>query len=98
MWDQRDELDLTAEQQRVLMLTHRGFVRGGAALEGAADMRMQEIKGRLATLGTEFTQNLLADERDWFMELSEDDLEGLPEFVVKAARAAGRKRARTARL
>ncbi|WP_027236410.1 M3 family metallopeptidase [Leisingera caerulea] len=92
VWDQREELDLTAEQQRVLMLTHRGFVRGGAALEGAADTRMQEIKGRLATLGTQFTQNLLADERDWFMELSEDDLEGLPEFVVKAARAAGEEK------
>lgn len=92
VWDQRDELDLTDEQQRVLMLTHRGFVRGGAALEGEADQRMQEIKGRLATLGTQFTQNLLADERDWFMELSEDDLEGLPEFVVKAARAAGEEK------
>ncbi len=89
VWDQRAELDLTDEQQRVLMLTHRGFVRGGAALEGDADTRMQEIKGRLATLGTQFTQNLLADEREWYMELSEDDLEGLPEFVVKAARAAG---------
>ncbi|WP_027245610.1 M3 family metallopeptidase [Leisingera daeponensis] len=92
VWDQREDLDLTEEQQRVLMLTHRGFVRGGAALEGAADTRMQEIKGRLATLGTQFTQNLLADERDWFMELSEDDLEGLPEFVVKAARAAGEEK------
>ncbi|QDI74716.1 MULTISPECIES: M3 family metallopeptidase [Leisingera] len=92
VWDQREELDLTEEQQRVLMLTHRGFVRGGAALEGAADTRMQEIKGRLATLGTQFTQNLLADERDWFMELSEDDLEGLPEFVVKAARTAGEEK------
>jgi peptidyl-dipeptidase Dcp len=89
VWEQRDTLDLTAEQQRVLMLTHRGFVRGGAALEGAQDSRMQEIKGRLATLGTQFTQNLLADERSWFMELAEEDLEGLPAFVVSAARAAG---------
>ncbi|MCB4456061.1 M3 family metallopeptidase [Leisingera sp. McT4-56] len=92
VWDQREQLDLTAEQQRVLMLTHRGFVRGGAALEGDADTRMQEIKGRLATLGTQFTQNLLADERKWFMELSEEDLEGLPDFVVKAARAAGEEK------
>ncbi|WP_293573666.1 M3 family metallopeptidase [Phaeobacter sp.] len=89
VWDQRDSLDLTEEQQRVLMLTHRGFVRGGAALEGAADTRMQEIKSRLATLGTDFTQNLLADERDWFMALSEEDLAGLPQFVIDAARAAG---------
>jgi peptidyl-dipeptidase Dcp len=33
-------------------------------------------------LGTSFTQNLLADEREWFMELAEADLEGLPDFVV----------------
>jgi len=89
VWEQRDDLDLTDEQARVLMLTHRGFVRGGAALQGAEDTRMQEIKSRLATLGTNFTQNLLADEREWFMELSETDLEGLPEFVVKAAHTAG---------
>lgn len=92
VWDQRDALDLSDEQARVLMLTHRGFVRGGAALEGEADTRMQEIKGRLATLGTQFTQNLLADERDWFMELQEDDLEGLPDFVIAAARAAGEEK------
>ncbi|MCL6282940.1 M3 family metallopeptidase [Ruegeria sp. 2012CJ41-6] len=89
VWQARDSLDLNDEQQRVLMLTHRGFVRAGAALEGDAEARMKEIKGRLATLGTDFTQNLLADERAWFMDLSEDDLEGLPDFVVEAARSAG---------
>lgn len=89
VWEGRDDLDLTEEQARVLMLTHRGFVRSGAALEGAAEARMKEIKGRLATLGTDFTQNLLADEREWFMPLAEADLEGLPGFVVEAARAAG---------
>ena len=89
VWEQRDALDLSAEQLRVLMLTHRGFVRSGAALEGAEDARMKEIKARLAVLGTSFTQNLLADEREWFMELAEADLEGLPAFVVDAARAAG---------
>ncbi|WOI33253.1 M3 family metallopeptidase [Tritonibacter scottomollicae] len=92
VWDQREDLDLTQEQARVLMLTHRGFLRGGAALEGAEDTRMQEIKSRLATLGTNFTQNLLADERDWHMELSDADLQGLPEFVVRNARAAGKEK------
>ncbi|MDO6726183.1 M3 family metallopeptidase [Cognatishimia sp. 1_MG-2023] len=92
VWEARDSLELTDEQQRVLMLTHRGFVRGGAALEGAQDARMKEIKSRLAVLGTQFTQNLLADEREWFMELSEDDLEGLPDFVVASARAAGEEK------
>ncbi|MEP1355561.1 MAG: M3 family metallopeptidase [Tateyamaria sp.] len=88
----RDQLDLTDEQARILKLTHRGFVRSGAALEGAEEARMKVIKGRLAELGTSFTQNLLADERDWFMELGEDDLAGLPDFVVNTARAAGEEK------
>jgi peptidyl-dipeptidase Dcp len=89
LWDRRDTLGLTHEQARVLMLTHRGFVRAGAALTGTEDTRMGEIKARLAVLGTQFTQNLLADERDWFMELTEDDLDGLPDFAINAMRAAG---------
>ena len=92
VWEAREGLDLGEEQARVLMLTRRGFVRSGAALEGADEARMKEIKARLAELGTAFTQNLLADERDWFMELGEGDLEGLPGFVVDTAREAGREK------
>ncbi|WP_299402151.1 M3 family metallopeptidase [uncultured Roseobacter sp.] len=89
VWEDKSTLNLTDEEERVLMLTHLGFVRAGAALTGSDEARMKEIKARLAVLGTEFTQNLLADERDWFMPLGEDDLDGLPEFVVSAACAAG---------
>ena len=92
LWQRRDSLGLSDEQMRVLYLTHRGFTRAGAALEGAARDRLTEVKSRLAVLGTEFTQNLLADERAWFMPLSEADLEGLPDFVVAAARAAGQEK------
>jgi peptidyl-dipeptidase Dcp len=92
VWNDRDNLDLSDEQVRVLMLTHRGFVRSGSALEGVDEDRMKEIKGRLAVLGTEFTQNLLADEREWFMPLAEGDLDGLPNFVTEAARAAGEEK------
>ncbi|MEM8824466.1 MAG: M3 family metallopeptidase [Pseudomonadota bacterium] len=94
LWQRRDTLDLTDEQARVLMLTRRGFVRAGAALEGAEADRLTAIKSRLATLGTQFSQNLLADERDRFMDLSEGDLDGLPSFVKDAARAAGTERDR----
>ncbi|SFB18427.1 peptidyl-dipeptidase Dcp Metallo peptidase. MEROPS family M03A [Poseidonocella pacifica] len=89
LWERREELSLTSEQARVLMLTHRGFVRAGAALDGDEDARMREIKSRLAVLGTTFTQNLLADESAWYMELSEADLVGLPDFVIASARAVG---------
>jgi peptidyl-dipeptidase Dcp len=89
LWQRRDSLGLSAEEARVLHLTHRGFVRSGARLEGDEALRMAEIKSRLATLGTEFAQNVLADEREWSMPLSEADLEGLPDFVVAAAGSAG---------
>ncbi len=90
VWNDRDGLN--PEQQRVLELTRRGFVRAGAALQGDARDRLTDVKSRLAVLGTKFTQNLLADERSWFMELSEADLEGLPDFVIADARAAGEAR------
>jgi peptidyl-dipeptidase Dcp len=89
LWTRRDDLDLSEEQARVLMLSRRGFVRQGAQLTGAAADRLRDVKSRLAVLGTQFTQNLLADERDWFMPLAEEDLVGLPDFVIDAARAAG---------
>lgn len=89
LWQGREALGLTPEQARVLELYRRMFVRSGAQLQGEAAARLTEVKSRLAVLGTRFSQNLLADEREWFMELSPADLEGLPEFVVASAHAAG---------
>ena len=93
LWQARDDLGLTAEQVRVLMLYRQMFVRSGALLVGYASDRLTLVKSRLAVLGTTFSQNLLADERDWFMDLAEDDLAGLPDFVVASARAAGVEKA-----
>lgn len=89
LWDARDTLDLTDEQARVLMLTRRGFVRSGAQLQGPDADRLKDVKSRLSVMGTEFVQNLLADEREWFMPLGEGDLDGLPDFVIATAKAAG---------
>ena len=92
LWQSRDTLGLNAEQSRVLELYHQMFTRAGAALEGDAAQRMKAIKERLATITTQFSQNLLADERDWFRPMSADDLAGLPDFVLDTARAAGTER------
>jgi peptidyl-dipeptidase Dcp len=92
LWQGREGLGLTAEQLRVLTLYRQMFVRAGAELEGAEAERLTAVKSRLAVLGTTFSQNLLADERSWFMELSEADLAALPGFVQDAARAAGAER------
>ncbi len=92
VWESRNDLDLTDEEARLLLLTRRGFVRQGAELEGIARDRLRQVSERLSALGVAFTQNLLADERDWQLVLDEADLEGLPGFLVDAARAAGEER------
>ena len=87
VWAARE--GLAPEALRVLTLYRQMFVRSGAELEGEAAQRLTAVKARLAVLGTAFSQNLLADEREWFMEVEEADLEGLPDFVIASARAAG---------
>ena len=92
LWQGREALGLSHEQGRVLELYRRMFVRSGAQLDGAEAERLTEVKSRLAVLGTKFSQNVLADEREWYMALSEADLVGLPDFVISAARAAGEEK------
>ncbi len=86
VWEAREALD--EQQQRLLYLYRRNFIRSGADLEGQARARLTEVKSRLAVLGTDFSQNLLADEREWFMKLGADDLGGLPDFLLEAMKGA----------
>ena len=92
LWQARDTLGLSPEQLRVLTLYRRMFVRSGAGLPADRADRLTAVKSRLAVLGTQFGQNLLADERGWSMPLEEADLAALPGFVQDAARAAGAER------
>ncbi|MBN9149504.1 MULTISPECIES: M3 family metallopeptidase [unclassified Nitrobacter] len=90
--ENRASLGLTAEQSRLLERIYIRFHRAGAGLDEAAKARMAEINERLAQLGTTFSHNLLGDEQAWFLELGEDDLDGLPDSFVAAARTAAEER------
>ena len=92
LYKQRKTLGLGAEQARVLERYHTRFVRAGAALEKPAQERLAAINERLASLGTQFGQNVLADEKSFAMALEESDLAGLPDFARAAARAAADER------
>ncbi len=89
-----DTLGLTEEQRRVATLYHRMFRRAGAELEGPDRDRLAEVMRRLATLGTAFSQNVLADEKSWEMALAPEDLDGLPDFVIASAAEAAKERGR----
>ncbi|MEA2903436.1 MAG: peptidyl-dipeptidase Dcp [Alphaproteobacteria bacterium] len=98
LWQRRDALGLGAEQARVLERYHLMFKRAGAGLDAASKKRLAEITERLATLGTTFSQNVLADERDYTLVLeTEEDRAGLPDFVLQSARGAATERGMTGR-
>jgi peptidyl-dipeptidase Dcp len=93
LYVQRDSLGLSDEQHRVLERHHIAFRRAGAALDETSKKRLAEITERLASLGTAFSQAVLADEKAFVLVLeTEDDLTGLPEFVRAAARQTADER------
>src|SRR5690606_32564584 len=89
--------DLSPEQRRVLERTHLAFVRSGARLGPEEKKRLGEIMERLAALGTQFSQNVLADEKSYELPLTEEDLAGLPDFLIDAARRAAEERGSAAK-
>lgn len=98
VYNSPEKSKLTAEQQRLAWRYYTNFVRAGAKLGAAEKKRLSEINQTLAGLYTRFSQNLLADETDIFLELkSEADLAGLPQSLRDAAQqtaeAKGKKEA-----
>ena len=93
---QRDRLQLSAEQGRLLERVHLDFVRSGARLAGAARSRYAQVMQRLAELTTTFAQNVLHDEASYTLVLQgEAELDGLPDFLRAAARQAASERGRS---
>jgi len=81
------------EEARVIDRYHTIFVRAGAALDAAGKERLRAINERLASIGTKFSQNVLADESGWKLVLeTDDDRAGLPDWLVSAASAAAEER------
>ena len=89
LFQRRDKLKLNAEELRVLERHHLSFVRAGARLSAAAKSRVKEINARLASLVTQFMQNVLKDEQSWHLLLDgENELNGLPGTMRGAAARA----------
>ena len=90
----RASLALDAEQQQLLARVHLDFERSGARLSGEDKARNAAIVERLATLSTQFAQNVLADEADYRLPLHDErDFAGLPQDLRAAARSAAQQRA-----
>ncbi|MBE7516250.1 MAG: M3 family metallopeptidase [Chloracidobacterium sp.] len=85
---------IPGEQRRLTWVYYTNFVRSGAKLYERQKARLSEINQRLAGLFTKFSQNLLGDESNLWLELkTEADLAGLsPELRSAYASAARSKK------
>ena len=88
VYEAREASGLTAEQKRLVWLKYTEFARSGAHLGAEDKKRLSEINQRLASLYTEFSQNVLADESTCILLDNEADLAGLSESLRSAAAAA----------
>jgi peptidyl-dipeptidase Dcp len=86
LFGMKEKLNLTPEQNTVLVNAYLNFVRGGANLDEAGKTRLRAINEELSQLGLKFGENLLKETVAIGLLISDKaELTGLPEDVVNAA-------------
>jgi len=86
VYDKKEELNLSPEQQTLLDTTYKSFVRNGALLDEEAKQKLRALDAELSVLKLKFGENLLADQNAYRLHLTKkEDLEGLPQGVIEAA-------------
>ena len=86
VYTQRESLNLTPEERRLLEKTYDGFIRNGANLSDTDKETFRKLSMELSTLTLRFSQNHLKETNKYELVLtSEAELEGLPESIIEAA-------------
>ncbi len=84
VYDQKDKLKLTAEQQMLLKKTYDGFVRNGANLSEADKATYRELTKEMSLLSLRFSQNALKATNSYGLHITDKALlAGLPDFVLE---------------
>lgn len=91
VYDQRESLNLTGEQMRLLEETYNGFVRGGANVPVEKQDRFRELNEKIASFTNRFEQNVLKATNAYRLELDEEKAKniGLTEGQLAAAKELG---------
>jgi len=93
VYDQRENLSLTAEQQTLLEKTYKSFTRNGANLSLDDKGRLRKIDKELATLKLKFSENVLAETQHYQWVITDKNtLSGLPDFVLEMLAQEAKKR------
>jgi len=93
IYNQREQLSLTAEQQTLLEKTYKSFTRNGANLSLDDKERLRKIDKELATLKLKFSENVLAETQHYQWVITDKNtLSGLPDFVLEMLAQEAKKR------
>ena len=96
IYDQKESLNLTTEQQMVLKEYYNDFVRGGANLSAEDQTKLREIKSKLSKLYLKFGNNVVADNNAFALVIdNKKDLAGLPESVITMGAEAATEKGMT---
>ncbi len=86
VYDQKDQLELSTEESKLLKETYESFARGGANLPENVKEEFSKINGRLAVLTLQFGDNVLNETNNYMMIVdNKADLKGLSQNSIDAA-------------
>lgn len=86
VYDQRQSLNLSVEDSRLLDETYRAFQESGATLSAEDKEKYRALTTELSLLSLQFDQNALKDQNRFEMLLTDEkDIAGLPESIREAA-------------
>lgn len=87
VYDKKDSLTLTSEQETLLDNTYKSFSRNGANLSEDKKEKLRSIDKELSMLSLKFGENVLAETHAFHLHITDEkDLSGLPEGAVESAR------------
>ena len=91
LYNQKESLNLSPEQSRVLYEYHKDFVRAGAGLNATQQNQLRAINKQLSSLMLKFSDNVLKETNAFRLVLDkESDLIGLPKSSIDAAAEAAK--------
>jgi peptidyl-dipeptidase Dcp len=92
VYNNRHAADLTPERQRLVERTYQAYTRAGAQLSAEQKQQLGQMNQQLASLFSDFSARVLADENAWVHVTEERRLAGLPESLRASYRAAAQER------
>ncbi len=93
VYEQKEKLNLSEEQEKLLTDTYEGFARNGANLNEEEKQKYRQLTEQLSLASLKYSRNLLKETNDYYMHLTDKkDIEGLPDSAIEAAQMVAKER------